>query len=223
MSQNIIAIGDIHGCFKTLQKLINKVNPSKTQSIVFLGDYIDRGPRVKQTIDFLIDLKEQDFQVTFLMGNHESMLLNAYSNPANELIWRYNGANKTLQSFGISKISQLSDRYLHFFQSLEMYKSIDNYLFVHAGFRNDNKLPLEDPQMNLWSRNEKYTASFFINKKIIHGHTPITISELNKCIDNLHNVLNIDTGCVYNLHDDFGFLTAIELPGLKVLHEVNCD
>lgn len=223
MSSKIFAIGDIHGCYKTLKSLLDKINPSKTDSIIFLGDYIDRGSRVKEVIDFLIELQEREFQVIFLMGNHESMLLDALSNSSKEATWRYNGADNTLQSFGISQISQLDKKYLRFFQKLELYTGIDNFLFVHAGFNDDDKLAFKDKHMNLWSRSETYTAPCFKNKTIIHGHTPISINELKIRLNNFDKILNIDTGCVYNFHSEFGYLTALEIPSLTLHYEVNCD
>lgn len=223
MSSKIFTIGDIHGCYFTLRSLFNKISPSKTDLLIFLGDYIDRGPRIKETIDFFVELEEQKFQVIFLLGNHESMLLDAYNDSLLAFNWKYNGADSTLRSFGISKISQLDMKYLHFFQKLKLHSRIGNYLFVHAGFRDDNHQLLDNPQMNLWSRNEIYQARFFKTKTIIHGHTPTTVDELKNRINNQQRVLNIDTGCVYNYRGQFGYLTALELPTYNVYNELNCD
>ena len=74
-----IVIGDIHGCVKTLHKLLFHIlNIQKEDDIYFLGDYIDRGPSIKDVIDLILMLKEQDFKIYTLMGNHEKMLLDAY-------------------------------------------------------------------------------------------------------------------------------------------------
>jgi serine/threonine protein phosphatase 1 len=223
VNSKIFTIGDIHGCYHTLQRLFDKTSPSKSDLLIFLGDYIDRGPRVKETLDFFIELEDYGFQVIFLLGNHESMLLDAYRDPVKEITWKYNGAETTLHSLGISQISLLDKKYLQFFQKMKLYVRVGNYLFVHAGFHDDENQPLNDSQMNLWSRNERYNSRFFKTKTIIHGHTPTSIYELKQRIKNQHHVINIDTGCVYNNRSEFGFLTALELPSYKIYNEINCD
>ncbi len=219
----IYAIGDIHGCAETLKKLMVLIQPSKRDTLVFLGDYIDRGPRIKETIDFLIDLKDKGYRVIYLMGNHEWMLLDTLENKVREFIWRYNGAESTLRSFGISEIIQLNSRYVQFFKSLGFYWQNGNFLFVHAGFSDTPNLEFDDIQSNLWTRNETYTSPKLKDKYIIHGHTPTTNDDLMRRLENSQRVLNIDTGCVYYERLGSGALTALEIPSFKVYSVVNCD
>jgi serine/threonine protein phosphatase 1 len=219
----IYAIGDIHGCARTLKKLMEQIQPAKNDTLVFLGDYIDRGPRIKDTIDFMINLKENGYRVIYLMGNHEWMLLDSFENNLREFIWRYNGAKSTLKSFGISEITQLDSHYLQFFKNLEFYWQSANFLFVHAGFSDIPTQEFEDIQSNLWTRNETYTTPMLKDMYIIHGHTPTTIDDLMERIDNGRKVLNIDTGCVYYKRLGTGALTALEIPSFKVYSAVNCD
>ena len=72
--QRILAIGDIHGCYKAFNALLQAVNPGRDDLLVMLGDYIDRGPESKKVVDRLIALPEE-LQVVFLAGNHEEMIM----------------------------------------------------------------------------------------------------------------------------------------------------
>lgn len=222
-ASKIYAIGDIHGCAKTLKKLMAEIQPAKSDTLVFLGDYIDRGPRIKGTIDFLIELKDSGHRVIYLMGNHEWMLLDTFENNVREFIWRYNGAESTLRSFGISEITQLNSHYVQFFKNLDFYWQSSNFLFVHAGFSNIPNQEFDDIQSNLWTRNETYTSPKLKDMCIIHGHTPTTKGDLISRLDNGQKVLNIDTGCVYYKRLGSGALTALEIPSFKIYSVVNCD
>jgi serine/threonine protein phosphatase 1 len=72
----LFAISDIHGCYRTFYDLvIRKINLKKSDRLILLGDYIDRGDQSKEVVDFIIDLKEKGFDLTMLKGNHEAMLL----------------------------------------------------------------------------------------------------------------------------------------------------
>ncbi len=75
--QRLIAVGDIHGQFDLLKELIDKINPSREDQLVFLGDYVDRGPKTPQVLDWLIDFKAEYPHTVMLRGNHEQMLLDA--------------------------------------------------------------------------------------------------------------------------------------------------
>ncbi len=97
-----IAIGDIHGCFLTLKNLLEeKICISREDDIYFLGDYIDRGPRAREVIEYLITLKWQGYRIFPLMGNHEDMMIRAISDEHFLHVWYNNGAEETLKSFGI--------------------------------------------------------------------------------------------------------------------------
>ncbi|MBN1118306.1 MAG: serine/threonine protein phosphatase [Bacteroidales bacterium] len=223
MSDRIIAIGDIHGCSETLSSLLLIIKPDKTDTLVFIGDYIDRGPRIKQTIDQLINLKESGYNTVFILGNHEKLLLDALTSPRQMHIWLFNGADETLSSFGISSITKLNKKYIQFFTKLKHYHTTGNYMFSHAGFADNSTKALVDIEKMLWTRNEIYRDPFFRNKQIIHGHTPIPVSELQQRIKNQSNVFNIDTGCVYTRRENLGFLTAIEFPSKKLCSHKNID
>lgn len=212
MNKRLFAIGDIHGCFDSFQKLVeHKIGIRKNDKLVLLGDYIDRGSQSKAVVDYILELVRMDFDVTPLMGNHEAMLLDALGNSQLLFLWFLNGGIQTLESFGIRSLKDLPPIYIEFFKGLHPYYSIENYLFVHAGFNDAMNNPFEDQNQMFWTRREKYTNPVFRDKIIIHGHTPVTEAYCRKIIRANHQVINIDTGCVYADVVGYGRLTAIEL------------
>jgi len=209
--QRIFAIGDIHGCFDSFKELVtDKIRLQKGDKLILLGDYIDRGEGSKEVIDFIIDLQENNYDIIPLLGNHESMLLDAYNNEKHLFNWVLNGGTKTLKSFTISSIRDLDNKYLKFLKSLIYYYSFDKYIFVHAGFNDKLLNPFEDKYSMLWKSKESYTNPLLINKTIIHGHQSITLSKCKERILLKNNIINIDTGCVYADKDGYGTLTAYD-------------
>ncbi len=141
--KNTWFIGDIHGEIDLLNRLLENILKFRPERIVFLGDYIDRGPHAKEVIDRILGM---EVPVSCLLGNHEMLMLNAIEdlgygmNPIE--LWYYNGGEATLQSFGSSSFfsfqSDLDPHYLDFFQSLKMSQVIAldpklQILATHAG------------------------------------------------------------------------------------------
>lgn len=150
--KNFWFIGDIHGEISLLNSLLENILSFNPERIVFVGDYIDRGPHVKEVIDRIMGL---EVPVSCLMGNHELMMLNAMEdlgygiNPIE--LWYYNGGEATLQSFGSNSFfsfqSELDSPYMEFFQSLKMSEVIrlgipGDILVTHAGI--SPFIPVED-------------------------------------------------------------------------------
>jgi len=218
MDKQLFAIGDIHGCFDSLKELIeSKIQLQKNDKLILLGDYIDRGDKSKEVVDYIIELQEKGFDIIPLMGNHEAMLLDAYKNEKNTSIWILNGGDETLKSFDISSLKDTESKYIKFFEDLRYYYTFEKYLFVHAGF-NDNVLnPFTDYYSMLWKCKKSYTNSLLANKTIIHGHNPISVSKCEDRVLSKLGVINIDTGCVYKDKDGFGRLTAYECNTRRIL------
>jgi serine/threonine protein phosphatase 1 len=217
----LFAISDIHGCFRTFYELVvNRLDLKKTDKLILLGDYIDRGSQSREVIDFIIDLKENGFDVTPLMGNHESMLLGSYVDPGVLPLWFMNSGETTLQSFNISDIRDLFGKYLEFFSGLEYFKSISDLLFVHAGFNDDIEDPFSDPDHIIWECRSVYRNPVFRGKTIIHGHRPKHVEYVKKLINEKSQVIPIDTGCVYDTELGYGNLSALELNSMT-LHSVS--
>ena len=97
----IYAIGDIHGCLNHLINLLNLVNPDLAQhQLVFVGDYVDRGPNSKGVVDYIIDLKKKynPENIICLMGNHERMFLD-FLQGREEMFFLLNGGTATAVSY----------------------------------------------------------------------------------------------------------------------------
>jgi len=101
--------------------------------VVLLGDYIDRGNKSKEVVDYIIDLQEKGFDIITLLGNHEMLLLETLEDEKNICKWIQNGGGETLKSFDIDSIKRISQKYLEFFKNLQSYYSFEEFLFVHAG------------------------------------------------------------------------------------------
>jgi serine/threonine protein phosphatase 1 len=212
MNQRLLAIGDIHGCFDQFCELVEqKIRIRKGDRIVLLGDYIDRGYKSREVIDYILDLKENGFDIIALTGNHESMMLDSLPDENTIQNWFMNGGYETMSSFGIESLNDLDGKYLHFFKNLLFYYIQDQFIFVHAGFNDDIINPFEDKFQMIWSRRESYSNPVFNGKILVHGHTPIPFTLCREEVLKHNRVINIDTGCVYEKWGGYGHLTAIEL------------
>lgn len=218
MNKRLFAIGDIHGCFDSLKELVeNKIQLQKDDKLILLGDYIDRGDKSKKVVDFIIQFQEQGFDVVPLLGNHETMLLDAYEIEKNISKWIQNGGNDTLESFEIVSVKDIEFKYIEFFKGLKYHYSFENFLFVHAGF-NDNVLnPFTDYYSMLWKCKETYTNPLLSDKTIVHGHNPVRVAICEDRVLANHSVINIDTGCVYKDSEGYGRLTAYDCIHQRIL------
>jgi len=223
------AIGDIHGCIKTLEKIFCTIsNQDKNPELYSVGDLIDRGPNSKAVLDFFMDLKN-NYSVQIVRGNHEEMMLNTlFQNSEN---WFFNGAEKTLRSFqnffkidGMDLQNIISQKYIDFIASFPYYIELDDYLIVHAGFNFSAHNPFDDTEAMLWTRIEENDYHYTQGKKIIHGHTPIPFQQIKMNIQNAkNNIYNIDSGCVYIKFNDLGTLTALNIDTLELIRQKNVD
>ena len=216
---NIFAIGDIHGCLKqliSLQKNILNTKSFKKDNdlLLYIGDYIDRGPHSKDVINQIIKLQKENIKSIFLMGNHEQVMIDFLFNKINNLkYWLNLGADQTFKSykievaefikdgFGDDKIdrlrsvllNELSDEHIHFLKNLRLFYSVGNYLFVHAGINPEKTLKDQDKMDLLWSRSDQFfDKNFKFEKIIVHGHTP------EEKIVNFPYRINIDIGCFFS-------------------------
>ncbi|RNI25031.1 metallophosphoesterase family protein [Rufibacter latericius] len=215
------AISDIHGCSKTFRYLVEeevKLQPADT--LYLLGDYIDRGPDSKGVIGFILELRKKGFQVTTLCGNHEDMLLDARANPDYPENWFYNGGLTTLKSFNTLSLKEIPARYWKFIEDLELFVELDDYLLVHAGFDFSHDYPFDDREAMLWIREFEVDKTVVGAKKIVHGHTPISLEDIETSLKPpVADVLNIDGGCVFT--KQLGYLTALNLDTFQLYRVKN--
>ncbi len=197
-------IGDIHGCFQPLEKLILQI-PKSTHTLVFLGDYIDRGPDSQKVVSRILELKMLFPHVVTLMGNHELMLLEHLQAPQNSAFLSYGGI-QTLQSYGCLPADRMPTdsiphEHLLFFNNLALHYEDEHAIYVHAGLQPGLHLSLQSSKWCLWARENFLTSRYDYGKKVIFGHTVFRAPYIEK------NKIGIDTGAVYG-----GNLTGILLP-----------
>ena len=219
--ERIFAIGDIHGCRKTFEKLLfEEIELKKSDSIYCVGDYIDRGEDSKGVIDLILALRQGGYSIFTLRGNHEQMMLDAMNDKRALSLWLDNGGKKTMKSFGIKSLDNLPTEYFSFLNETAFYLEKDNFIFAHAGLNFINEDLFEDKEAMLWERDFYPQQAALKNRFLIHGHTPIP---LNFILQQKGNCINIDGGCVYRNRPNFGNLVAINLPNKDYLIMENCE
>lgn len=204
------AIGDLHGCLKALDKLIQKISPNYDDTIIFLGDYIDRGPDSNGVVNYLLQLSKQ-VNCVFLRGNHEQMLIDVVDGGDDTYLWLINGAQATWRSYGNFELLKISDEHMKFYRSTKYYHIIDNYLFVHGGVRPNIPIEKQDVRDLIWIREEFISKRHNLNYVVIFGHTPFEDIFIGE------DKIGLDTGCVYG-----GKLTAYNITLSKKV-QVDCS
>ncbi len=216
-------IGDIHGCIKTLRSLLFDICViTPADRLIFLGDYIDRGPKPKEVVELIIKLENDGYEIIALKGNHEQMLIDSVNQPKALKNWLRNGAVNTLDNFEIMSPGFLDDNYLNFFLKLKPFFLTDDFAIVHGGFNFDIKNPYTDTEAMIWSRPIKIDKSKIGYRKMIVGHTPTSLEEIKQSLST--DVIRLDGGCVYHRQvKNLGYLCAYELSSRELYYLENCD
>jgi serine/threonine protein phosphatase 1 len=192
------AIGDVHGCFDKLVRLLGRCRlhcRARPMRLVFVGDYVDRGPQSRRVVELLIETQAAaPDRVICLRGNHEAMAVAAAMQGGQvEALWLINGAAVTLQSYGVARAAALPAQHLEWFRSLPCSYDDGRRHFVHAGV--DPRVPLtqQSEEDQLWIREPFLSHRGDYGRLIVHGHTPLPGGRP----DLRSNRLNIDTGAVF--------------------------
>ncbi len=182
----LIGISDIHGELEKLCRVIEKVNPQKNDTIIFMGDYIDRGAKSKEVVQKIIDMKEV-CNCVYLIGSHEYALLHADTDDYyHYLFWNYGGV-QTVESYG--SFDNILKTHGDFFRSLKFYYINGRYLFVHAGLRDGIPIESQNEVDMVYIRREFYEKPHNFPYKIIFGHTEFAKPLVQD------DKICIDTGC----------------------------
>jgi serine/threonine protein phosphatase 1 len=224
----LYVIGDVHGRSDLLHGLLRKIafDAARLESqvqreLIFLGDYVDRGPDSRGVIDLILSTSaERDFwSVTALKGNHEQALLQFMDEPELWPMWQGFGARETLQSYGVNPPAPGSapddwarasremneavpPSHRQFLEQLEICVVRGDYLFAHAGVRPGAPLDQQSEQDLLWIRDDFLRNERRLDKVIVHGHTPAEEAYVG-----VHRI-GLDTGAYAT-----SLLTAIKLKG----------
>ena len=210
MTNRLFAIGDIHGCARELEILLAGLPLAAGDTVVCVGDYIDRGPASRQVVDLLLALRGREgIRTVFLKGNHEDMCLSYIGRRGGwGEAWHLNGGTATLRSYGIEPrtpgdevAGRLPPGHLEFLEALLPFFVADPYLLVHAGVRPGRALVDQEVEDLFWIREEFILMPHSLPQTIVFGHTP-----QREVLVDVPSKIGIDTGCVYG-----GALTALEL------------
>ena len=193
--------------------------------VVYLGDYVDRGPDSYAVIELLIKEPLQsrvpNLQTVHLLGNHEAFLLRFLEDPEIASVWFTNGGDVTLRSYGVDPwqsakseqfaqglrrafLTRLPPSHLSFLRNLALSHEEGDYLFVHAGIRPGVALDQQKPEDLIWIREDFIKSNADFGRVVVHGHTP------QRSPQSRANRIGIDTGAVYG-----GKLTTVALEGTE--------
>lgn len=217
----VYAVGDIHGCLNLLLQLEAKIfadSGDRQGVIVFLGDYIDRGPDSRGVIEHLASWQHPHLVPVFIEGNHEQVLFDFLTEPLTLQSWAQFGGLETLASYGLkprlpvteASAAELQQQFLAalpahhrtFLAQLRTHFETPSLFFAHAGINPDLPLASQKTEDLLWIRDAFLNSSKRFPKRVVHGHTPRPGVEI------LPNRINVDTGAYVT-----GKLSAVAISG----------
>lgn len=220
------AVGDIHGRLDLLENLLDQIEADLQSStarrnfIVFLGDFIDRGPESRGVVEHLRNYNPPNAEPVFLAGNHEEFLLRVLQGERNILDnWLNYGGLECVQSYGLDAARLIAmeedaairalceavpQAHVDFLRKLSDTFRFGDYLFVHAGIRPGVPLETQDPRDLRWIREPFLDDRGDHGFVVVHGHTIVDD------VEELPNRVAIDTGAYRT-----GRLTAAIIEGDK--------
>ena len=184
--------------------------------VVYVGDYVDRGPDSAAVIDFLIDRVAADRRHICLIGNHDQMFAETIAGSTRYVsTWMEHGGVETLASYGLTRDGfdrrlldgedfqdLIPQDHIDFILGLGHYAQYGDYFFAHAGIDPEHPLDDQDPRDLLWMREPFLSDDRDHGAVVIHGHTPV------RSLDVRLNRIGIDTAAVFG-----GSLSCIVLDG----------
>lgn len=230
------AIGDIHGRLDLLKPLLDAIRAdvaardADRNVVIFLGDYVDRGPDSRGVIQYLAALSlEEGVEWRFLKGNHEQTMLDFMDDPSVGARWCEYGGDATLQSFGLRppQLRHKPEVWAHlsadlnhrlsaseraFLTDLELSIEIGDYFFAHAGALPGRSLSEQAADDLMWIRRTFLNSPIEFERVIVHGHTPTLEVHWD------HRRLGVDTKAY-----ETGVLTALRLTGRERALIQTCD
>jgi serine/threonine protein phosphatase 1 len=201
MPARTIAIGDVHGCSQALRAVVDAIELTKDDTLVMMGDYIDRGPDSRGTIDLVLEL-EQTYRLVPLLGNHELMLLDSLENPRVIGMWLECGGDATVRSYD-GRLENVRAEHLAFIRRCKRYYETPTHFFIHANYAANVPLDEQPDYLAFWEHIYSHLPAAHENGKIaIVGHT----SQKSGQVLDLGHCICIDTFC----HGG-GWLTAMDV------------
>ncbi len=225
------AVGDIHGRADLLAPLLDALEARADEDrreggapvVIFLGDYVDRGPDSAGVIDLLLHERPYGYERRYLKGNHEQAMLAYMESPLENRAWVLQGGAETMRAYGVTPPSplgasegdwviaaellraQLPEQHLEFLNSLERYVVFGDYAFVHAGVDASRTLEQQTDRDLFWSRAQFIASKRRFSHRVVHGHTPVDRPFVDE------RRIAVDTGAYAS-----GVLTAARFEGEEV-------
>jgi serine/threonine protein phosphatase 1 len=189
----VYAVGDVHGRYDCLQRIEDRIArheatlPAADTLVIFLGDYIDRGPQSREVLERLTQGQFAGHATRFVLGNHEDAMLGFLDDPTAHVDWLNFGGVATLASYGVRAaaapdraaleamreglVEALPPTHLRLLRDLDLWIKLGDYLFVHAGIRPG--LALEDQRRSdlLTIREPFLSTKASLSWRVVHGHT----------------------------------------------------
>lgn len=206
MPGRTVAIGDIHGCSTALAALVQAIDPQPEDTIVPLGDFVDRGLDSKGVLDQLIALADR-CRLVPILGNHDQMMLHARNGKDDFRFWLNCGGDAALDSYGsTSRIDLIPIVHFRFLERCVSFFETDTHFFVHANYRPDLPLDRQDDHSLRWLSLRDFVPEPHCSGKIaVLGHTP------QPDVLDLGHLVCVDTGCCNG-----GWLTALDVGNGRV-------
>lgn len=185
-----IAIGDIHGCGTALDRILDEIMPTHGDTLIGMGDYVDRGMESARVIDILIDLVASCRFIP-LIGNHEIMMFKALQNKKDFEYWFQYGGSSTVASYG-GRVQNIPQHHLTFLSHCLRFFETEEFFFVHANYDADTPLTQQPDELLFWQHVTAYPPQLhYSGKTAIVGHTP----QIKGDVCNLGHIRIIDTFC----------------------------
>lgn len=219
------AVGDVHGCLDLLDGLLQEIARDEAadprpRTVVFLGDYVDRGPDSRGVVNRLIEIADMpDVDARFIRGNHEDKMHEFLDDPSVGATWCEYGGDAALASYGLSPPTvrhrkegwvalsadlahKLGPRGRRFLEQLEPGVTLGGYFFCHAGALPGVPLDQQADRDLMWIRGRFLNDDQAFDRVVVHGHTPTDVPHVD------HRRIGVDTGAYAT-----GVLTALRIDG----------
>lgn len=223
MAARVLVIGDIHGCDRAFETMLDRVAITSDDTVVLLGDVVDRGPESRRVMDQILEL-EKACTVEFVMGNHEVMLLDALSGHGSDRWLRFGGA-ATLESYGGTLSNFPETHYALLLRALPYWEDHAN-ISIHANLEPGVELPDQQPEWLYWQSLTGMEYPHPSGKQVICGHSGITgglpmVRDGWVCLDTLAyqgsylTCLDAGSGALYQSQQSGNFRSGICLNDLR--------
>jgi serine/threonine protein phosphatase 1 len=170
MTSRTFAIGDIHGCDVAFESLLDKLALTPEDTLVSLGDVIDRGPNSARVLDVLVELSAH-CRLVFVMGNHEQMMLEALESGVQGSMWMMHGGESTMASYG-GLVENIPQAHVDLMANSLNYWETDKDIYVHANLEPGIPFETQDERILRWTHLTGRETAHPSGRRVLCGHTP---------------------------------------------------